>query len=61
MHLLKRQSVIMEKTIHEGPNLKRFREMPGIKQEGLALEPGEDWNQSKISLLEQKDNHFGII
>lgn len=29
--------------------------MLGIKQEGLALELGEDWNQRKISLLEQKD------
>jgi transcriptional regulator with XRE-family HTH domain len=45
----------MEKTIHQGRNIKRFREMLGIKQEGLALELGEDWNQRKISLLEQKD------
>ncbi len=29
--------------------------MLGIKQEGLALELGEDWNQRKISLLEQKE------
>lgn len=29
--------------------------MLGIKQEALALELGEDWNQRKISLLEQKD------
>lgn len=46
---------IMEKTIHQGRNIKRFREMLGIKQEGLALELGEDWNQRKISLLEQKE------
>ena len=45
----------MEKTIHQGRNVKRFREMLGIKQEGLALELGEDWNQKKISLLEQKE------
>ena len=45
----------MEKTIHQGRNIKRFREMLGIKQEGLALELGDDWNQRKISLLEQKD------
>lgn len=45
----------MEKTIHQGRNIKRFREMLGIKQEGLALELGEDWNQRKISLLEQKE------
>jgi len=41
--------------IHEGHNVKRFREMLGIKQEALAYELGEDWNQKKISLLEQKE------
>jgi transcriptional regulator with XRE-family HTH domain len=45
----------MEKTIHQGRNVKRFREMLGIKQEALALELGDDWNQRKISLLEQKE------
>jgi transcriptional regulator with XRE-family HTH domain len=45
----------MEKTIHQGRNVKRFREMLGIKQEGLALELGDEWNQRKISLLEQKE------
>lgn len=29
--------------------------MLGIKQEGLAYELGEDWNQRKVSLLEQKE------
>ncbi|TWP26226.1 XRE family transcriptional regulator [Apibacter muscae] len=43
------------KNIHQGRNIKRFREMLGIKQEALAWELGEDWNQKKISLLEQKD------
>lgn len=41
--------------VHQGRNIKRFREMLGIKQEVLALELGEDWSQKKISLLEQKD------
>ena len=41
--------------IHEGRNLKRFREMLGIKQDFLAFELGEEWNQQKISLLEQKE------
>lgn len=41
--------------IHQGRNIKRFREMLGIKQEVLAFELGEDWNQKKISLLEQKE------
>ncbi len=45
----------MEKTIHQGRNIKRFREMLGIKQEALAAELGDDWNQRKVSLLEQKD------
>jgi transcriptional regulator with XRE-family HTH domain len=45
----------MEKTIHQGRNIKRFREMLGLKQEALALELGEDWSQRRISLLEQKD------
>lgn len=41
--------------VHEGRNLKRFREMLGIKQDALAYELGEDWSQKKISLLEQKE------
>jgi len=45
----------MEKTIHQGRNVKRFREMMGIKQEGLASMLGDDWNQKKISMLEQKE------
>ena len=45
----------MEKKIHEGRNVKRFREMLGMKQEALASELGDDWNQKKISLLEQKE------
>ena len=46
---------LMEQKIHQGRNVKRFREMLGIKQEGLAFDLGDDWNQKKISLLEQKD------
>lgn len=45
----------MDNKIHEGRNVKRFREMLGIKQEALAYELGDDWNQKKISLLEQKE------
>ncbi len=40
---------------HHGRNIKRLREMIGMKQEALALELGGDWNQKKISLLEQKE------
>ncbi|MFD2943523.1 XRE family transcriptional regulator [Flavobacterium notoginsengisoli] len=45
----------MEQKIHQGKNVKRFREMLGIKQEALAFDLGDDWTQKKISLLEQKD------
>ncbi|WP_281235069.1 XRE family transcriptional regulator [Flavobacterium gelatinilyticum] len=45
----------MEQKIHQGRNVKRFREMLGIKQEALAYDLGDDWNQKKISMLEQKD------
>lgn len=45
----------MPKTIHQGRNVKRFREMLGIKQEALALDLGDAWNQKKISMLEQKE------
>ncbi len=45
----------MEKTINQGRNIKRFREMLGIKQDALAHSLGDDWNQQKISLLEQKE------
>jgi len=41
--------------IHQGRNVKRFREMLGIKQEGLAIALGDDWNQKRVSLLEQKE------
>jgi hypothetical protein len=37
----------MEQKIHQGKNVKRFREMLGIKQEALAFDLGNDWNQKK--------------
>ena len=49
------QDTKTNRTIHEGRNIKRFREMLGIKQDALAIELGDDWNQQKISLLEQKE------
>lgn len=42
-----------EKTIHQGRNIKRIREMLGIKQETLADKL--NMNQQKVSLLEQKE------
>ncbi len=44
-----------DKGIHQGRNIKRFREMLGIKQEALACDLGEEWNQKRVSLLEQKE------
>lgn len=41
--------------VHEGRNVKRFREMLGVKQEALATGLGDDWSQKKVSLLEQKE------
>ncbi|WP_179415966.1 helix-turn-helix transcriptional regulator [Mucilaginibacter sp. E4BP6] len=43
------------KHIHQGRNVKRFREMLGLKQEALALALGDDWSQKRVSLLEAKD------
>jgi transcriptional regulator with XRE-family HTH domain len=40
---------------HYGRNIKRVRETLGMKQETLAIEMGGDWNQRKISMLEQKE------
>lgn len=42
-----------KKTIHEGRNVKRIREIPGIKQDALAMELGI--SQQAISALEQKE------
>jgi transcriptional regulator with XRE-family HTH domain len=44
-----------DKKPHHGRNIKRIREIQGMKQEALALELGDDWNQKKISLLEGKE------
>jgi transcriptional regulator with XRE-family HTH domain len=42
-----------EKVIHEGRNVKRIREILGIKQDALAMELG--LSQQAISALEQKE------
>jgi transcriptional regulator with XRE-family HTH domain len=44
---------VMTKPIHEGRNVKRIREILGVKQEALADELG--FSQQKLSLLEQKE------
>jgi transcriptional regulator with XRE-family HTH domain len=48
-------AVMPEKSIHHGRNLRRIREILDIKQDTLASFLGEDWNQQKVSYLEQKE------
>lgn len=43
------------RTVHVGRNVKRFREMLGIKQEALAAQLGDDWSQKKVSQLESRE------
>ena len=40
---------------HDGLQVKRVREMLKVKQSTLAHQLGEDWNQKKISQLEDKE------
>lgn len=44
-----------EKKVHHGRNIKRFRELFGIKQEALAIDLGQDWSQKKVSRLEEHE------
>jgi transcriptional regulator with XRE-family HTH domain len=44
-----------DRTIHQGRNIKRFREMLGMKQETLATMLHEDWTQVNVSRIEQKE------
>jgi transcriptional regulator with XRE-family HTH domain len=43
------------KTIHHGRNIKRLRNILGVKQETLAEQLGQDWSQRRVSVLEDKD------
>lgn len=40
---------------HQGKNVKRFREMAGIRQEALADQLGPEWSQKRISLIEARE------
>lgn len=44
-----------QKKVHHGRNIKRFREMFGVKQEALAIELGPEWSQKKVSRLEENE------
>ncbi len=45
----------IDKTVHQGRNVKRFREMMGLKQEALAEKLGGDWTQRKLSYIETRE------
>jgi transcriptional regulator with XRE-family HTH domain len=45
----------MTKTVHHGKNIKRIREILGVKQEALAATLGEEWSQRRISVLEDRE------
>lgn len=45
----------MQHKVHEGRNIKRFREMLSLKQEALAIDLGEGWTQKRVSVLETKE------
>ena len=49
----KNKLAMTEKTVHEGRNVKRIREILGIKQDALALELG--LSQQAVSALELKE------
>ena len=40
---------------HDGRNVKRIREILQVKQSTLAHALGEEWNQKKVSQLEDKE------
>ncbi|XZF13967.1 helix-turn-helix domain-containing protein [Chitinophagaceae bacterium MMS25-I14] len=48
-----RTTDMREQNVHEGRNVKRIREILGIKQDALAIDLGI--TQQAISLLEQKE------
>jgi transcriptional regulator with XRE-family HTH domain len=53
LFIFTKTKTMTEKTIHEGRNVKRIREILGIKQDTLANELG--LSQQAISALEQKE------
>ena len=44
-----------EKKPHDGRNVKRIREILKVKQSSLAHDLGSEWNQKKVSQLEDKE------
>lgn len=50
-----------QKKVHHGHNIKRFRELFGLKQEALAINLGDDWSQKKVSRLEENEEIDDMI
>lgn len=50
---LPKATTMTDKAVHEGRNVKRIREILGIKQDALAMELG--LSQQAVSALEQKE------
>ena len=50
-----------QKKVHHGRNIKRFRELFGLKQEALAIDLGDDWSQKKVSRLEENEEIDDMI
>jgi hypothetical protein len=47
--------ITTEPEIHLGRNIKRLREMLHVTPEALAISLGNDWNQKKVSRLEERE------
>jgi len=41
-----------DKTIHQGKNIRRFREILGVKEDALAISLGDETDE-KIAILEK--------
>ncbi len=48
-------NIIEPRKVHEGRNLKRIREILQVKQSTLATELGGEWNQKKVSQMEDRE------
>jgi transcriptional regulator with XRE-family HTH domain len=55
IHYICHMATETQNKIHQGRNVKRFREMLGLKQDALALALGDEWNQKRVSVLEGKE------
>lgn len=45
-----------DRKVHGSRNVKRFREMLGVKQDALDFELGQNWDPKTVLFLEQKES-----